>query len=118
MAFLNIFNRQPKSYKSEAPSPSAGKNLSVSIRNREKVIFEGDAIALSSVNAEGPFDVLPQHINFISIIKEYIVIYKPDRSKQEYKLRVGLMKVSGNKIEIFVGIAPQTLQGTVPQEKK
>jgi F0F1-type ATP synthase epsilon subunit len=113
MAFLSIFKPQPKHYKSEAPTPVAGKLLRVSIRNREKVIFDGDALALSSVNTEGAFDVLPQHINFISIIKEYITIYKPDKTKQEYKLRVGLMKVNGNKIEIFVGIAPQ-----IPTQQK
>lgn len=108
MSLLNIFKPKQVTYKSEIPTQVAGELLHVSIRNREKVIFDGNALALSSVNTEGPFDVLPQHINFISIIREYIVIYKPDRSKQDYKLRVGLMKVNGNRIEIFVGIAPQT----------
>lgn len=91
--------------------------LHVVIRNREKVIFDDMATALSSVNSEGAFDVLAQHINFISIIKEYITIYKPDKTKQEYKLRIGLMKVNGNTIEIYVGIAPHIPQ-TTPQKEK
>jgi hypothetical protein len=82
-----------------------GKILQVLIRNREKVIYDGQALALSSVNSKGTFDILGQHINFISIIKDYIKIHKTDRTIQEYKLRTGLMKVNGNKIEIFVGIS-------------
>lgn len=91
--------------------------LHVVIRNREKVIFDDMAEALSSVNSEGAFDVLAEHINFISIIREYITIHKPDKTKQEYKLRIGLMKVSGNKIEIYVGIVPQLAQQTPPAKK-
>jgi len=110
MSFLSLFKQAQR----QIPEQKGGHLLHITIRNREKVIFDGDAIALSSVNSEGPFDVLPQHINFISIIKEYITIYKPDKSKQEYKLRIGLMKVNGNKIEIYVGIATQT---PTPQPK-
>lgn len=91
-----------------------GKVLRVLIRNREKVIYDGEALALSSVNGRGTFDILGQHINFISIIKDYIKIHKPDHSLQEYKLRTGLMKVNGNRIEIFVGLSdlPTTASGS------
>jgi F0F1-type ATP synthase epsilon subunit len=104
---MSVFTLFKPSIKTSIPQDQQRHVLRVVIRNREKVIFDGDAIALSSMNSEGPFDVLAQHINFISIIREHITIYKPDKTKQEYNLRIGLMKVTGNKIEIYVGIAPQ-----------
>lgn len=89
----------------ETQTAQSGKTLHVLIRNREKVIYEGDALSLSSANKKGNFDVLGQHINFISIIRNYIKIQKMDKTFQEYKLRTGLMKVNGNRIEVFVGIS-------------
>lgn len=80
--------------------------LKVMIRNREKVIFDGLAYALSSINNKGVFDVLPQHINFITMIKESLTIHKPDKTKQEFKIRTGLMRVNADTVEIYVGILP------------
>ena len=120
MALISLF-KSP----GENLSPlEGGKVLHVMIRNREKVIYNGEAFALSSVNNKGQFDVLAQHINFISIIKEYIKIHKMDKTMQEYPLRTGLMKVNGNRIDIFVGISelpgssPEKAEATKPQEKR
>lgn len=77
------------------------------VRNPEKVIYDGTAWAISSVNDRGIFDILPEHINFITMIKDSLTIHKPDRTIQEYKIRTGLMRVSSNTIEIYVGLAGQ-----------
>lgn len=81
--------------------------LRVMVRNREKVIYDGTAWAVSSLNEKGVFDILPEHINFITMIKDTLVIHKPDKTTQEFKIRTGLMRVSKNLIEIYVGLAGQ-----------
>lgn len=81
--------------------------LRVMVRNREKVIYDGTAWAVSSLNEKGVFDILPEHINFITMIKETLTIHKPDRTTQDYKIRTGLMRVRSNTIEIYVGLAGQ-----------
>lgn len=94
---------QDQSYKKLRPD----QILRVMVRNREKVIYDGTAWAVSSVNNRGIFDILPEHINFITMIKDSLTIHKPDRTVQEYKIRTGLMRVSRNTIEIYVGLAGQ-----------
>lgn len=89
------------------PLETTNQLLHVSLRNREKVIYDGTAVAISSVNEKGIFDILPEHINFITMIKDTLTIHKPDKTIQEYKIRTGLMRVSSNTIEIYVGLAQQ-----------
>jgi F0F1-type ATP synthase epsilon subunit len=94
---------QDPSYPKHPPS----QVLRVMVRNREKVIYDGAAWAVSSLNERGVFDILPEHINFITMIKDTLTIHKPDKTLQEYKIRTGLMRVSSNVIEIYVGLAGQ-----------
>lgn len=81
--------------------------LKVLIRNRERVFFNSPAKAVTSYNARGKFDILEEHVNFISIITKGITIYKDDNSIQEFKISTGVLKVSRNTIEIFLGILTQ-----------
>lgn len=74
------------------------------VRNRDGVIFEDDVKAVSSVNDKGPFDVLPRHANFITLIKNYIVIRKKDNSKQDFKVDSGLLQATNNTVVVFIGI--------------
>lgn len=78
--------------------------LSVTIRTREEVLFSGQVNALTSVNEDGLFDVLPQHSNFISIIKDYVILHKPDNTTKKIDLTSGVIQVTNNLVNIFVGI--------------
>lgn len=89
------------------PLPKTNQLLRVMVRNREKVIYDNAALAVSSVNDQGVFDILPEHINFITMIKQSLTIHKPDRTIQEFKIRTGLMRVGSNNVEIYVGLVPQ-----------
>ncbi|MDP3941441.1 MAG: hypothetical protein Q8Q49_03990 [bacterium] len=99
------------------PLPTPDKRvLHVLVRNREKVIYDSAALAVSSVNQKGVFDILPEHINFITMIKDTLTIHKPDKTDQEYQIRTGLMRVQRNFVEIYVGLAqlPQSSQQKKP----
>ncbi len=78
--------------------------ISLIIKTREKVVFEGNVKAISSFNQVGPFDVLPAHANFISLIEKSIILHNPDGTKREIKIDIALMRVVENKVEIYLGI--------------
>lgn len=65
--------------------------------------LEGKATAVSSKNHLGDFDVLPGHINFISLISETITLHFPNEDVT-YRFERGLLEVSENKVKIFLGI--------------
>lgn len=78
--------------------------LFLRIRNPEKIIFEGKVLALSGINEQGPFDILESHGNFISIIKDKIIIYFKNGKNQVLPIENGVLKVLGDRINIFLGL--------------
>ena len=79
--------------------------LEVMVRNRTGVLFEGPADAVSAYNERGPFDVLPRHSNFISLIQRSLIIRKEMGGDSiKIDLQSGVLKVSKNAVEIYVGV--------------
>lgn len=68
------------------------------------VVFEDDVYAVSSQNDKGPFDILPMHSNFITLIAKHITVHMLDRKKKEFDIDGGLLRNRHNNVEIFLGI--------------
>ena len=86
------------------PSPSQ-EILQVIVRNRTGVLFEGPAGAVSAYNERGLFDVLPRHSNFISIIRQSLIIRQETGGDPiRIDLQSGVLKVYKNAVEVYVGI--------------
>ena len=77
-------------------------SLTVIVRNREKVLYSGQAAAITSINDKGVFDVLPQHENFITLIKEKVIIHKTQKDEEEIQIENGIVRVYKNNVYIYV----------------
>lgn len=66
--------------------------------------FRGKAEAVSSQNKLGKFDILPEHTNFITLIWGTLIIYTPDKKNFTYQFKRGLLEVSENKVNVFLGL--------------
>lgn len=80
------------------------KQMKVTIRNRRKVLYEGFVDFLSSVNSMGEFDVLPRHANFVSLIKDKVVINKGKSGQKVFEIKSGLLSVDEKGISVYVGL--------------
>ncbi len=80
------------------------KPLNLTIRDRDSVIYDGEVNTLSSVNETGKFDVLRKHANFISLIKDYIIVRELTGEEKKYEIGSGIMKVLENDIFIYLGL--------------
>ncbi|MDP3770536.1 MAG: hypothetical protein U1A25_02535 [Candidatus Sungbacteria bacterium] len=78
--------------------------LSVVVRDRNNLLFQGKIDAVSSINDKGPFDILPQHANFISLITQAVVLHISGKQEKRIDLQSGVLKVRDNNVEIYVGI--------------
>lgn len=76
----------------------------ISVRNRQESLFEGEVKAVSSFNEIGPFDILPQHANFISLIQKALVIHQIGGTRNEIKFDVAILRIVENKAEVYLGI--------------
>ena len=68
------------------------------------MLFNGDVHSITAQNDTGAFDVLPDHENFISIITEDMQIIGVDGRKQLIPVRLGLMKINRNKVQVFLDL--------------
>ncbi len=75
------------------------------IQTKEGISFNDNVKAITSFNEKGIFDVLPQHENFISVIKNKIIIHTKDGKDKEIKIDNGVLKVYENEAHIFLGTA-------------
>lgn len=78
--------------------------LKVTIKNKDTSTTEEEIKAVSSFNESGPFDILPMHENFISIIKDKLILHKKDGAVKEIALERGVLKIFENEINVFLGI--------------
>ena len=79
------------------------ETLFVKIQSRDRTFFEGTVKALSSVNEKGNFDVLSQHENFISLVRDFLIIRQEGGEEREIKIEGGVLEVSRNRVQVFLG---------------
>jgi len=82
-----------------------GQTLTVIVRSRDTEYFSGKAVAISSVNQKGPFDILPKHIHFISLIQNGLTIHKLDGSTQEIIFSNAVLRVKDDVVEIYISMS-------------
>ncbi len=80
------------------------KKFKVKVRDTENIIYEGEVERISSFNEVGPFDIYPMHANFISIIRQELVLYDNRQKVKELKFEQAVMKVKQDSANIFLGI--------------
>ncbi len=69
-----------------------------------ETFYEGEATALSATNEKGPFDVLLDHANFISLLPGGKVAVLTRYGKREFQINRGILKVSNNRVILFANV--------------
>ena len=81
------------------------QTIEVCIKTAESTLFEGVAQSLSLINDAGPFDILPMHENFISLISKNIRVTKIGGENIEFPIQSrGILRAGSNKVTIFLGV--------------
>ena len=76
--------------------------INITIKSRKKILYQGKALYLTSVNDNGKFDILPQHANFISLIKDFIIIRKEDEQDEKIDIKTGVLKNINNIVSVYL----------------
>ena len=75
--------------------------LSVKINSPQKIVWEGMAKSVSSTNSQGPFDILPQHANFVTIIENQPIKIVTEREKLEFKFHLCFMYTHNDFVFLY-----------------
>lgn len=69
-----------------------------------KVYFDGEAESVSAESATGPFDILPKHHNFITLLEPCDVIVRTSRGDQTIRISGGMMHVKADDVVVFLDV--------------
>lgn len=70
-----------------------------------KNYFEGLASSISAVNDTGPFDILPGHHRFLTLLSEGDIKIRDDQGQEEtITIKNGVMYVLSDKVTVFLDV--------------
>jgi len=79
--------------------------MHVKVYSPRTVYFDEQATSISASNATGPFDVLPHHHNFITLLEACeLEIRQAGRDSQRIKISGGLMHVKADQVAVFLDV--------------
>jgi F-type H+-transporting ATPase subunit epsilon len=93
--------------KDDKPAASSGgkPSMNVKVYAPFKVYFEGPAYSISAASATGPFDILPHHHNFITLLLAGDVVIRPmSGSEQKVRISGGVMHVKQDDVVVFLDV--------------
>lgn len=86
-------------------TPEKGKNMYVKVYAPFKTYFDGLAESISAINDTGPFDILPGHKNFMTLISPCDIIVRtgPD-AEETVRINRGIMHVKADEVIVFLDV--------------
>jgi F0F1-type ATP synthase epsilon subunit len=90
---------EPKAFKSGPPS------MHIKVASPFKTYFDEEGYSISGQNETGPFDILPRHHNFMSLLTASELVIRPVRgAEQRIRISGGMMHVKADKVTVFLDI--------------
>lgn len=94
-----------QAYKKSTDSTPEKGLLKIKVFSQFKTFFEGDAESFSAVNKTGPFDILPGHANFLSLLSPgTIAVARPGGYTDQMDIDRGVIHVNANAVTVFLDI--------------
>jgi len=82
-----------------------GKSLMhVKLYSPFRVYYDDSAYSVSAENDTGPFDILPRHHNFMTLLSTGEVIIQAPNGEQKVKITRGVMHVKKDEVIIFLDV--------------
>lgn len=78
--------------------------LQVKVSSPFKVYFDEPALSISGVNRTGPFDILPGHHNFITLLDACELSIRTASEERRIKINGGMMHVKADAVSVFLDI--------------
>jgi len=90
------------------PEPSASSNtqltMHIKVYSPFKVYFDQDGDSISAVNETGPFDILPRHHNFMTLLNPCDLVIRHSDQEQRFRISRGVMHVKADKVIVFLDV--------------
>lgn len=96
--------KMPDQNTDKAAEPAKPLSMHVKVYAPFKVYFDGPATSVSAVNDTGPFDILPEHHNFMTLLNTCDLVVRTEQGEETFKISRGIMHVKANKVIVFLDV--------------
>lgn len=80
-------------------------SMQVKVYSPFRDYYDGRAFSVSAINDTGPFDILPKHHNFISLLSACdLVIRTVEKGDQKIIISGGIMHVKADRVVVFLDV--------------
>lgn len=69
-----------------------------------RTYFNGFANSISAVNKTGPFDILPKHHNFMTLLSPCDIVVRTDHGDKKFPISRGIMHVKSDRVIVFLDV--------------
>ncbi len=91
--------------KSEQTAADGTPTMHIKVYSPFQIYFDEVGRSISAVNATGPFDILPHHHNFITLLNPCeLLIRSLIGHEQRIRISGGLMHVKADRVTVFLDI--------------
>lgn len=87
----------------DKPKPD-GKHMHVKVYAPFKVYYDGMAESISAENDTGPFDILPTHHHFMTLLSACDIVIKNDGQEEKITITRGIMHVKSDEVVVFLDV--------------
>jgi F0F1-type ATP synthase epsilon subunit len=88
----------------QAAPTSEKPTMSVKVYSPYKVYFDQPAYSISGMNGTGPFDILPHHHNFITLLLACELVLQTETGQIKIKIGGGVMHVKADQVTVFLDV--------------
>ncbi|HFC10578.1 MAG TPA: hypothetical protein ENJ75_00030 [Candidatus Kaiserbacteria bacterium] len=80
------------------------ETINVTISSPDEILWRGKAESISSENSVGPFDILPEHSNFITLVKDKPIVIRTPRGEETFTYKNSVISVQNEEVAIYADI--------------
>lgn len=95
-------SNKDKKDKPELKDQNGKPIMEIKVYSAFKSYYEDIGYSISAVNHTGPFDILPRHHNFMTLIKPGELKIATSSGDQTIQVGQGLMHVKADKVVVFL----------------
>ncbi len=77
------------------------EKFKVSINSPNELVWDGVATSVSSKNSAGPFDILPEHANFITMIQGDTIVVRFLDKEHIFNYKNAVLSVYNGNVTIY-----------------
>jgi len=87
-----------------APAKGGKRAIRIKVYSPFQTYFDDMAYSISGDNETGPFDILPGHHNFLSLLGACDLVIDTLTGKRSSKITRGMMHVKADRIIVFLDV--------------